>query len=72
MFSLLNTNSQAVSLDRCLRSGNFGHNKATVGVPVVVQWLANPTRPLSWEPPYALEAALEKAKRQKKNKNKNK
>ena len=27
-----------------------------------------PIRPLAWEPPYAAEAALEKAKRQKKKK----
>ena len=30
-----------------------------------------PTRPLAWEPPYAMGATLEKAKRQKKNNNKN-
>ena len=29
-----------------------------------------PIRPLAWEPPYAVEAALEKAKRQKKKKKK--
>ena len=29
-----------------------------------------PIRPLAWEPPYAMEAALEKAKRQKKKKKK--
>ena len=29
----------------------------------------DPIRPLAWEPPYALGAALEKAKRQKKKKN---
>ena len=28
-----------------------------------------PIRPLAWDPPYATEAALEKAKRQKKKKN---
>ena len=27
-----------------------------------------PIRPLAWEPPYATDAALEKAKRQKKKK----
>ena len=31
-----------------------------------------PTRPLAWEPPYAVGAAIEKAKRQKKNNNNNK
>ena len=31
-----------------------------------------PIRPLAWEPPYALDAALEKAKRQKKKKKKKK
>ena len=30
-----------------------------------------PIRPLAWDPPYATEAALEKAKRQKKKKQKN-
>jgi len=29
-----------------------------------------PVRPLAWEPPYALGAALEKAKRQNKQTNK--
>ena len=92
--------------------------KEIQGVPVVVQWLTNPTRnhevassipalaqwvkdlqrcrelwcrsqmrlgfrvavalaataqirPLAWEPPYAAGAALEKAKRQKKEKKRN-
>ena len=31
-----------------------------------------PSRPLAWEPPYAAEVALEKAKRQKKKKKKKK
>ena len=31
-----------------------------------------PIRPLAWEPPYAVGAALEMAKRQNKNKNKKK
>ena len=34
------------------------------------RWVATaPIRPLAWDPPYAVEAALEMAKRQKKKKN---
>ena len=44
--------------------------------PFVLLWLwrrpvaAAPIRPLAWDPPYAVGAALEKAKRQKKKKKK--
>ena len=52
-------------------SGGVGHRRAS---DPVLLWLWRrlvatvPIRPLTWEPPYAAEAALEKAKRSKKKK----
>ena len=34
----------------------------------MAQWLTNQIRPLAWEPPYAVGAALEKTKKDRKKK----
>ena len=66
---------------------NLTRNHEVVGsVPALAQWVNDPTlmwlwcrlvataliRPLAWEPPYAVEADLEKVKRQKQTKLKKK
>ena len=56
---------------RCCRELGVGHRR---GSDPALLWLwrrlaaTAPLRPLAWEPPYAAEVALEKAKRQKINK----
>ena len=45
---------------------NLTKNYEVAGsIPGLAQWVTTPIRPLSWEPPCAMGAALEKAKRQK-------
>ena len=65
---------------QCLTNPTRNH-EVTGSIPGLTQWVKNPAlpwlwcrlvataliRPLAWEPPYAVGAALEKGKREEKN-----